>query len=206
VVVDSQELLVLVAEVTLQVSHLLAHDTILLCHMTNLLGKGLDVLGITTKAALLSCNDALGVVLQLEQVLGIARHVRPTTVVVILKDVACLIHACLPLRVRAVLDWVQRDRRARSGRHVLRAQSGDHHVSSLHHGLIHVIPDGPHGPRAPIRKHMMGWDIDVDLTALQVVLLKEPPIVLRNLVPIASLYKGVPQQQRKVVTVQTPCA
>jgi hypothetical protein len=61
--VDSQELLVLVAEVTLQVSHLLAHDTMLLGHTTDLLVKGLDLLGIATKATPLSCNDALGVML-----------------------------------------------------------------------------------------------------------------------------------------------
>jgi hypothetical protein len=95
--VDSQELLVLVVEANLKVSHLLAHDTILLGHTTNLLGKGLDLLGITTKMTPLSCNDALDVVLQLEQVLGIACHVCPTTIVVILEDVACLIHVCLPL-------------------------------------------------------------------------------------------------------------
>jgi hypothetical protein len=87
--------------------------------MTDLLGNGLDLLGITTKTAPLSGNNALGVVLQLEQVLGIARHVRPTTMVVIMKDVACLIHVCLPLRVRVVLDWIQRDRHARSDKHVL---------------------------------------------------------------------------------------
>jgi hypothetical protein len=102
--------------VTLQVSHLLTHDTILLGHTTDLLGKGLDLLGITTKTTPLSGNDALGVMLQLEQVLGIACHVCPTTMVVILEDVACLIHACLPLWVGAVLDQVQRDRHASSGR------------------------------------------------------------------------------------------
>jgi hypothetical protein len=53
----------------------------------------------------------------------------------------------------------------------------------------------------------VGWDIDVDITALQAMLLKEPPIVLKNLVPVASLHEGVPQQQRKAVTVQNPsCA
>jgi hypothetical protein len=66
VVVDSQELLVLVAEATLQVSHLLAHGTMLLGHTTDLLVKGLDLLGIATKTAPLSCNDAFGVMLQLE--------------------------------------------------------------------------------------------------------------------------------------------
>jgi hypothetical protein len=64
--VDSQELLVLVMEVTLQVSHLLANNTMLLGHMTDLLVKGLDLLGIATKMTPLCCNDALGVVLQLE--------------------------------------------------------------------------------------------------------------------------------------------
>jgi hypothetical protein len=67
--------------------------TILLGHMTDLLGKGLDLLGITTKMAPRSCNDVLGVMLQLEHVLGIAHHVCPTTMVVVLKDIAHLIHA-----------------------------------------------------------------------------------------------------------------
>jgi hypothetical protein len=52
----------------------------------------------------------------------------------------------------------------------------------------------------------VGWDIDVDLTTLQAILLEEPPVVLKNLVPVASLHKGIPQQQREVVMVQTPHA
>jgi hypothetical protein len=47
----------------------------------------------------------------------------------------------------------------------------------------------------------VGRDIDKDLTALQAVLLKETPIVLGNLIPNASLHKGIPQQQRKAVMV-----
>jgi hypothetical protein len=50
----------------------------------------------------------------------------------------------------------------------------------------------------------VGWDIDVDLIELQVVLLTEPTVVLWAFVPVASLHKGIPQQQREVVTVQTP--
>jgi hypothetical protein len=107
VMLDGQELLVLVVKVTLQICHLLAHVTILLGHTADLLGKGLDLLGITTNVTPLSCNEALGVMLQLELVMGIACNIRPTTLVVVLKDVACLIHACLPLCVRAVLDRVQ---------------------------------------------------------------------------------------------------
>jgi hypothetical protein len=53
---------------------------------------------------------------------------------------------------------------------------------------------------------MVRWDIDVDLTALQAVLLIEPTVVLWGSVPIASLQKGIPQQQRKAVTMQTPRA
>jgi hypothetical protein len=79
-------------------------------------------------------------------------------------------------------------------------------VSSLLHSIIHVGPDRPRGPRGAIRKHGVGWDIDVDLTALQAVLLKEPTVVLGSLVPIASLHEGVPQQHREVVMVQTPHA
>jgi hypothetical protein len=102
-----QERLVLVAEVTLQVSNMLTYDTILLGHMTDLLVEVRNLLGIATKMALLCNNDALGVVPQLEQVLDIVRHVCPTTMVVNLIDVACLIHAGLPLRVGAVLNRVQ---------------------------------------------------------------------------------------------------
>jgi hypothetical protein len=52
----------------------------------------------------------------------------------------------------------------------------------------------------------VGQDTDVDLVALHTVLLIEPTIVLWGSVPIASLHKGIPQQQRKAVTVQTPHA
>jgi hypothetical protein len=37
----------------------------------------------------------------------------------------------------------------------------------------------------------VGWDIDVDLIALQTVLLIELTIVLWGSVPIASLHKGI---------------
>jgi hypothetical protein len=79
-------------------------------------------------------------------------------------------------------------------------------VSSLLHGVIHVILDDPRRPRSPIRKHGVGRDIDVDLAVLQAVLLIEPPIVLGNLILVASLHKDVPQQQRKALMVQTPLA
>jgi hypothetical protein len=52
----------------------------------------------------------------------------------------------------------------------------------------------------------VGWDIDVDLTALQAMLLIESTVVLWGFVPIASLHKGIPQQQREAVTMQTPHA
>jgi hypothetical protein len=45
--------------------------------------------------ALLDSNDALGVVLQLEQMLGIVRYICPPTMLVDLIDVACAIHASL---------------------------------------------------------------------------------------------------------------
>jgi hypothetical protein len=48
------------------VSNLLAYDTILLGHTTNLLFEVRGLLGIATKMALLGSNDALGVMLQLE--------------------------------------------------------------------------------------------------------------------------------------------
>jgi hypothetical protein len=50
----------------------------------------------------------------------------------------------------------------------------------------------------------VGQNIDVDLTTLQVMLLKEPTVVLGRCVPIASLHEGIPQQHREVMTVQTP--
>jgi hypothetical protein len=42
-------------------------------------------------------DDALSVVLQLKQMLGISSNVHPATVVMNLKDIAHLIHANLPL-------------------------------------------------------------------------------------------------------------
>jgi hypothetical protein len=53
---------------------------------------------------------------------------------------------------------------------------------------------------------MVGWNIDVDLATMQLVLLIEPTVVLWNSVPIASLHMGIPQQQREAVTVQAPHA
>jgi hypothetical protein len=77
-------------------------------------------------------------------------------------------------------------------------------VSSLLHSIIHVGPNSPRGPRAPVKKHGVGRDIDVDLVALQSVLLIEPTVVLWGSVPVASLHKGIPQQQREAVMVQAP--
>jgi hypothetical protein len=103
----AQKRLLLVTKATLQVPDLLSHDIILLGLATDLLDEVLDFLGITKKPAPLLCNDALSVVLQLKQVLGISALVRLATVVVNLKDIAHLIHASLPLWVRAVLDRIQ---------------------------------------------------------------------------------------------------
>jgi hypothetical protein len=52
----------------------------------------------------------------------------------------------------------------------------------------------------------VGQDIDIDLAALQLMLLIEPTVVLWGSVPIASLHEGIPQQQRKAMTVQAPHA
>jgi hypothetical protein len=65
-------------------------------------------------------------------------------------------------------------------------------MTSLLHGIIHVIADDPRGPWASIRKHEVGSDIDVDLTVRQAMLLLELPMILRNLGPVASLHEGVP--------------
>jgi hypothetical protein len=115
----AQKCLLLVTKVTLQVPDLLMHDTILLGLATDLLGEVLDFLGITNKTSPLVCNDAVSVVLQLKQVISIFGYVRPATVVVNLKDVAHIIHASVPLLVRAVLDRIQRDGRACSRSQVL---------------------------------------------------------------------------------------
>jgi hypothetical protein len=40
-------------------------------------------------------------------------------------------------------------------------------VSNLLHGVVHVVSNDPRGPRAPIRKHGVGQNIDVDLTSGQ---------------------------------------
>jgi hypothetical protein len=179
----AQKCLVLVMKATLEVSNLLAHNTILLCHTADLLGKVLNLLGIANKMTHLLRNNALSVMLQLEQVLGVLCHVHPITVVVNLIEVACLIHVSLPLRVRAVLDRVRRDCHTRSGRNILRAQGSECHVSGLLHSITHIIPDRTCGPQAPIRKHGVRWNLHIDLTMLQVVPLKEPTIVLGRCVP-----------------------
>jgi hypothetical protein len=66
--------------------------------------------------------------------------------------------------------------------------------------IVHVDHGLPSGNTA------VGWDIDVDLAALQPVLLIEPTIVLWGSVPVANLHKGIPQQQRDDVMVQAPRA
>jgi hypothetical protein len=53
---------------------------------------------------------------------------------------------------------------------------------------------------------MVGRDLNIDLTALQTMLLKEPIVVFRGSIPIAYLHKDIPQQQREALTVQTPHA
>jgi hypothetical protein len=107
--VDGQKLLVLVTNATLESPQLLAQSTVLLGHTLDLLLKGFDLPCISTETKTLSSNDALGVVIQLEQVLGISHHVHPTTVVVVLKVVPRLVNACPPLQIRVVLDRVRRD-------------------------------------------------------------------------------------------------
>jgi hypothetical protein len=67
-------------------------------------------------------------------------------------------------------------------------------MSSLLHSVVHVGPNNPRGPWAPIRKHRVGRDINIDLIALQAVLLIEPTVVLWGSVPVASLHKGISQQ------------
>jgi hypothetical protein len=50
----------------------------------------------------------------------------------------------------------------------------------------------------------VGPDVNVDLTAGQVMHHVEPPMVLGDFLSIASLHKGIPQQYGEVVMVQTP--
>jgi hypothetical protein len=103
----AQKCLLLITNATLQVPDLLPYVTNLLGLVTDLLGEVLDFLGITDKMAPLLHNNALSVMLQLKQVLGTSGHVRPSTMIVNLKDIARLIHVSLPLWVRAILDRVQ---------------------------------------------------------------------------------------------------
>jgi hypothetical protein len=79
-------------------------------------------------------------------------------------------------------------------------------VSSLLHGIVHVILDNSCGPWAPIKKHEVGPDVNMDLTVGQTMLHVEPPTVLKNLLSIASLHEGVPQQNGEAMMVQTPRA
>jgi hypothetical protein len=60
--------------------------------------------------------------------------------------------------------------------------------------------------RAPIRKHRVGPNINIDLAARQALLLVEPSAVLGNLISVASLHEGIPQQHREAMMVQTPRA
>jgi hypothetical protein len=64
--VDGQELLILVVSATLKGPQLLMQGTMLLAQALNHLLKGCDLPCISTETASLSCNGALGVVLQLE--------------------------------------------------------------------------------------------------------------------------------------------
>jgi hypothetical protein len=57
-------------------------------------------------------------------------------------------------------------------------RGSEYHVSNLLHSIVHVGPNSPCGPRAPVRKHWVRRDIDVDLAALHTVLLIEPTVVL----------------------------
>jgi hypothetical protein len=68
------------------------YSTNLLGLVVDLLGEALDFLGIDNKTASLLCDDALSVVLQLKEMLGLTSHVCPATVVVYLNDIAHLIH------------------------------------------------------------------------------------------------------------------
>jgi hypothetical protein len=91
--VDGQKLLVLVTNVTLKSPQLLVQGTMLLINMPDLLLKGCDLPCISIETAALSSNDTMGVMLQLEHVLGMSRHVCPSSMVVVLEDVALLVHA-----------------------------------------------------------------------------------------------------------------
>jgi hypothetical protein len=105
--VDGQKLLVLVMNVTLKSPQIQAQGTVLLIHTSDFLLKGFDLPCISTETTTLSSNNVLGVVLQLEHVMGISRHVCPTSVVVVLEDSARLFNACRPLQIGEVLDQVQ---------------------------------------------------------------------------------------------------
>jgi hypothetical protein len=107
--VHSQQLLVLVTNVTLESPQLLTQGTMVSTHVLDIHLQGLDLTCIHAEMTTLSCNGALGGLLQLEHVLGISRHVRPTAMVVVMVDVARPIDARLSLRIGVVLNLVERD-------------------------------------------------------------------------------------------------
>jgi hypothetical protein len=70
--------MVLVTNVILKSPQLLVQGTVLLGHTLDLLLKGFDLPCISIETMTLSSNNALGVMLQLEQVLGIlAMYAQP---------------------------------------------------------------------------------------------------------------------------------
>jgi hypothetical protein len=85
---------------------------------------------------------------------------------------------------------------------VLQTEGGEHDVSSLLHGVVHVISNDPRGPWAPMGTHGPGQDVDVDLIVGQAMLLVEPPVIPGKLLTVASLHEGIPQQHGEAMMVQ----
>jgi hypothetical protein len=86
------------------------------------------------------------------------------------------------------------------------AVSGERHVRILLYGVVHVIPDNPHRPRAPITKHKVGWDVDVDLTAGAGRAPCRATHGTRQPPHHSQYAQGVPRQHGEAVTVQAPHA
>jgi hypothetical protein len=102
--VHSQQLLVLVMNSTLEAPCLLAQGTVVSTHVFNLHLQFLDFPCIGAETTILCCSSAVGVLMELEHVLGISYHALPPSTVVLLVDIICPFDTRLPLRIGVALN------------------------------------------------------------------------------------------------------
>jgi hypothetical protein len=146
-------------------------------------------------------NGALGVMLHLEHVLGVSRHVRRTSMK-------------LSFRCHMPHQYTH-STPDRSGPESGRAQWACLRCLTCAMSTWWWAPHEwfspwchpchsrwPHWLWAPIRKYGVVRDVDVVLAEGQTVLHVEPHVVLGNLLIVASPHKGVPQQHGEAMTVQ----